>query len=182
MRRWLNASLYIYMLLDVAVTNVAFGFYTDGWKFDKNVFFDTITFSKPYNFTTSPYEFQILSFIRQAFCVIAVTAIILDKTEKVKNLLTLVVFNSVFTYSFSLVKFLAFAEVSEQLYFPGVWISVLWSILSGLIQILVWYFVLTTHPFDYRQLINTSGIAEETDAESTAEAASANTVENGKQR
>uniref|UniRef100_A0A8R1ER37 ABC transmembrane type-1 domain-containing protein n=1 Tax=Caenorhabditis japonica TaxID=281687 RepID=A0A8R1ER37_CAEJA len=161
MGRWLNTCLYLYMILDVAVTNVAFGYFARGWTFDEDKFLSTISFSAPYYFTSSPYEFQILSFIRQAFCAIAVILIVLDKTDKVKALFNPITFNAVFTYSFSLTKFLAFSEIEEQLKYPGVWISVAWAILSGSIQVIVWYFVFQTDHFDYHQLINIAGNAEE---------------------
>uniref|UniRef100_A0A1I7T769 ABC transmembrane type-1 domain-containing protein n=1 Tax=Caenorhabditis tropicalis TaxID=1561998 RepID=A0A1I7T769_9PELO len=184
MRRWINSSLYLYIIFDVALTNLSFGYYAPGWKFDSDLFFKTVTFSQQYHFTTSPYEFQILMFIRQVFSAIAVLLIILGKKETTKHLFLVVMFNAVFTYSFSLVKFLAFSENSEQLYYPGVWFSVVWAILSGFIQSAIWYFVLSSHPFDYHQLMNNSSNNDEvTNAETvhdnTADFISTDNVENG---
>ncbi|CAI2343058.1 unnamed protein product [Caenorhabditis sp. 36 PRJEB53466] len=179
MRRWLNVCLYLYMLLDVAVTNVSFGFFSRGWTFDTDAFYSTITFSQPYHFTTSPYEFEIMSFVRQLFCAIAILLMIFDKKEKANYLFHVVTSNAVFTYSFSLIKFLAFSEVEEQLYYPGVWMSVAWSILSGFTQVIVWYFVFTSTPFDYHRLINTTANTEETsEADTTVETQSENASSN----
>lgn len=172
------------MLIDAAITNVSFGYFAPGWKFNYDSFLGIITFSLPYHFTTTPYEFQIFSFIRQSFCAIAVLLIILNKREKVKVLFPVVICNAVVVYSLSLIKFLAFSEDSNQLYFPGLWFSVIWSILSGFIQVLVWYFVFTSNPFDYHRLLNTTAenagtSVTETAAETVRDTETASNVESG---
>ncbi|PIC45250.1 hypothetical protein B9Z55_005332 [Caenorhabditis nigoni] len=184
MRRWINTSLYLYMVFDVVLTNLSFGYFAPGWKFDTEAFVNISTFSLPYRFTKTPYEFQILMFIRQIICVIAVLLIIFDKKDKTKYLFPVVTFNAVFSYSFSLVKFLAFSEYTEQLYYPGVYLSVGWTILSGFVQGLVWYFVLASHPFDYHRLLNTTANSDDVPAveaatDATTEATSTSSVENG---
>ncbi|EFP07595.1 CRE-HAF-2 protein [Caenorhabditis remanei] len=184
MHRWINTSLYLYMIVDVAITNLSFGYFAPGWKFHTDLFVNITTFSLPYHFTTSPLEFQIFLFIRQTFCAIAVLLIILGKKEKTKHLLPIVTFNAVITYCFSLVKFLAFSEDYEQLYYPGVWFSVVWAILSGALQVLVWYFVLSSQSFDYHRLLSTTADSEdvpspETAADSTSDTPSNSNVESG---
>ncbi|CAL2032643.1 unnamed protein product [Caenorhabditis brenneri] len=172
MHRWINMSLYLYMIIDIVLTNLSYGYFAPGWKFNSELFVNITTFSIPYHFTTSPYELQILLFIRQAFCAVAVLLIILGKQEKTKYLFPVIMFNSVLTYSFSFVKFLAFSEDTAQLYYPGVWTSVIWTILSAFIQVVVWYFVLSSQPFDYQRLINTSVNSDEV---STVEASDVTT-------
>lgn len=144
------------MIFDIVLTNLSYGYFAPGWKFNSELFLNITTFATPYHFTTSPYELQILFFIRQAFCAVAVLLIIIGKQEKTKYAFPVIMFNSVLTYSLSFVKFLAFSEDTAQLYYPGVWTSVIWAILSAFIQVVVWYFVLSSQPFDYQRLINTS--------------------------
>ncbi|EGT42272.1 hypothetical protein CAEBREN_28239 [Caenorhabditis brenneri] len=171
------------MIIDIVLTNLSYGYFAPGWKFNSELFVNITTFSIPYHFTTSPYELQILLFIRQAFCAVAVLLIILGKQEKTKYLFPVIMFNSVLTYSFSFVKFLAFSEDTAQLYYPGVWTSVIWTILSAFIQVVVWYFVLSSQPFDYQRLINTSVNSDEVStveaSEVTTDQASTSNVESG---
>ncbi|EGT59640.1 hypothetical protein CAEBREN_10479 [Caenorhabditis brenneri] len=173
----------MYMIIDIVLTNLSYGYFAPGWKFKSELFVNITTFSIPYHFTTYPFELQILLFIRQAFCAVAVLLIILGKQEKTKYLFPVIMFNSVLTYSFSFVKFLAFSEDTAQLYYPGVWTSVIWTILSAFIQVVVWYFVLSSQPFDYQRLINTSVNSDKVStvaaSEVTTDQASTSNVESG---
>ncbi|CAI5441125.1 unnamed protein product [Caenorhabditis angaria] len=176
MRR-ISLLLVVYEIFDWVITLTSFGFFAPSFVFNSTQIISTITFEEQYHFTTSPFDFFILLLIRQLLIFVAVILQIFNNDQAVKKLFIIVSFSSIFTYSFSLVKFLAFSEDTEFLYYPGVWSSVGWALISSTSLVGLWYFILSNNQFNYQRLIN--NVTPEYSSESENSNSNSENVENG---
>ncbi|VDM66199.1 unnamed protein product, partial [Strongylus vulgaris] len=146
--------LGLFLIADVAISILAMGFYSSSWNFDFDLIIKNLLFLDGYNYFTNPIDFLLLAILRLALVVVAVVLITLHYENVATTMFMPMLGVATFCYSYTLVKFLAFSEDVQMLYYPGVWFSIIWSILAALLFALVWYFILTAHEFDYQRLVS----------------------------
>uniref|UniRef100_A0A914DR78 Uncharacterized protein n=1 Tax=Acrobeloides nanus TaxID=290746 RepID=A0A914DR78_9BILA len=123
--------IFYFSLIDTIITFTSLGFYNDSSKFDLNSTNSHISLQNGYNFLTSGFDFVIFFFIRCSF----IAYFFYKKPYlDVLTLAGIQIFNSGFT----ILKFIAFSEKEEQLYFLGVWISCFWNFISLLVLLFLW--------------------------------------------
>ncbi|KIH53443.1 ABC transporter transmembrane region [Ancylostoma duodenale] len=146
--------LGLFLIADVAISVLSMGFYSPSWNMDFDLIFKYLVFVDGYNYFTNPVDFVLLAILRLALIVTAVALITFHYDAVACAMFMPMLGVATFCYSYTLVKFLAFSEDVRMIYYPGVWFSVIWSILAALLFALVWYFVLTAHHFDYQRLVS----------------------------
>ncbi|RCN46803.1 antigen peptide transporter 2 [Ancylostoma caninum] len=146
--------LGLFLIADVAISVLSMGFYSPSWSMDFDLIFKYLVFVDGYNYFTNPVDFVLLAILRLALIVTAVALITFHYDAVACAMFMPMLGVATFCYSYTLVKFLAFSEDVRMIYYPGVWFSVIWSILAALLFALVWYFVLTAHHFDYQRLVS----------------------------
>ncbi|EPB73129.1 antigen peptide transporter 2 [Ancylostoma ceylanicum] len=166
--------LGLFLIADVAISVLSMGFYSPSWSMDFDLIFKYLVFVDGYNYFTNPVDFLLLAILRLALIVTAVALITFHYDAVACAMFMPMLGVATFCYSYTLVKFLAFSEDVRMMYYPGVWFSVVWSILAAILFALVWYFVLTAHHFDYQRLVSerfntTSSTQTATDVETAVE-------------
>ncbi|PAV80705.1 hypothetical protein WR25_03311 [Diploscapter pachys] len=151
--RFYALLVFLYIAVDGLLTIGAFGYYQAKLEFDFDLVYNFVFCIDGYEFLRNPLDFAILFLIRVFFLTIAVTLVAIHKDEFVRDSFKVILGYAVFTYSYSLIKFLAFSENLETLKFAGVYMSLIWSIGSSVIFAVLWYFVLAANTLDYQQLL-----------------------------
>ncbi|KHJ85933.1 ABC transporter transmembrane region [Oesophagostomum dentatum] len=146
--------LGLFLIADVAITVLSMGYYSSSWTLDSDLIFKYLLFFDGYNYLTNPIDFLVLAILRLALVAAAVVLITFHYENIASTMFMPMLGVATFCYSYTLVKFLAFSEDVQMLYYPGVWFSCAWSILAALLFALVWYFILTAHHFDYQRLVS----------------------------
>ncbi|VDM61485.1 unnamed protein product [Angiostrongylus costaricensis] len=146
--------LGLFIIVDVLISVLSMGFYSDSWSFDFDIVFKYLVFVDGYDYFTNPMDFVFLSILRLTLIVIAVIFITFHYDSYPKGMFMPMLGVATSCYSYTLVKLLAFSENSRMLRYPGVWLSVVWSMLAALFFSLIWYFVITAHDFDYQLLVS----------------------------
>jgi len=127
-----------FILLDLFLTLVFFGFYTPSFKFDTGLIPQHALLKNGYDFITSGFDFFAVAGIRSILLAFGLIRFFKQATPK---------FTLVFTgfeltnISYSFTKLLAFSEISEQLKFPGIWFSLVWNEVAWLIALAIWIFL-----------------------------------------
>uniref|UniRef100_A0A0K0CYU6 ABC transmembrane type-1 domain-containing protein n=1 Tax=Angiostrongylus cantonensis TaxID=6313 RepID=A0A0K0CYU6_ANGCA len=154
MMRRHSLLLGLFIVVDVLISVLSMGFYSDSWSFDFDIVFKYLVFVDGYDYFTNPMDFVFLSILRLTLIVIAVIFITFHYDSYPKRMFMPMLGVATSCYSYTLVKLLAFSENSRMLRYPGVWLSVVWSMLAALFFSLIWYFVITAHDFDYQLLVS----------------------------
>ncbi|VDL80853.1 unnamed protein product [Nippostrongylus brasiliensis] len=168
-----SALLVLFIAADVALSVVSMGFYSSSWVFDFSIIFKFLTFIDGYNYFNNPIDFVILAVLRLAFLVSAVALIAFHRDHIAKAMFMPMIGFATACYSYTLVKILAFSEYEIMMKYPGVWMSMVWSMAAALLFSLIWYFIITAHSFDYQRLVserfNTAESISDTDLETARE-------------
>ncbi|VDL64305.1 unnamed protein product [Nippostrongylus brasiliensis] len=168
-----SALLVLFIAADVALSVVSMGFYSSSWVFDFSTIFKYLTFIDGYNYFNNPIDFVILAVFRLAFLVSAVALIAFHRDHIAKAMFMPMIGFATACYSYTLVKILAFSEYEIMMKYPGVWMSMVWSMAAALLFSLIWYFIITAHSFDYQRLVserfNTAESVSDTDLETARE-------------
>ncbi|CAJ0593586.1 unnamed protein product [Cylicocyclus nassatus] len=170
--------LGLFLIADVVISVLAMGFYSSSWNFDSDLIFKHLLFLDGYDFLSNPIDFLLLAILRLTLVVVAVVLITFHYDNVATTMFMPMLGVATFCYSYTLIKFLAFSENSEMLYYPGVWFSVTWSVLAAVLFALVWYFILTAHEFDYQRLVSQRFAAANANSsvESAAERGSSDSI------
>lgn len=131
-------STILFILLDLFVTLISFALYRKSFSIDliPNIFLLKDGF---HDFVHSGLDFAILYIFR---VLILIFCIILWCKKVLPNFSLLFFGINVFNWGFSLTKLLAFSEDTSQLSFFGIWMSIIWNILSYLAVWAIWSFVI----------------------------------------
>ncbi|KAK5964602.1 hypothetical protein GCK32_001549 [Trichostrongylus colubriformis] len=146
--------LPLFLVVDVACSVLSMGFYSESWTFDFDLVFKYLTFIDGYNYFTNPMDFVFLSILRLVLLLTAVTLITFHRDAHAKAMFMPMIGFATFCYSYTLVKMLAFSEDVRMMRYPGLWCSVVWSMTAALLFSLIWYFIITSHDFDYQRLVS----------------------------
>lgn len=109
-----------------------------------------------YNFTKNPFDFLILSMGRWIFTVIGIVLKFRNvELFSSKSISITILGISIINWACALIKLLAFAENENFWKIPGIWFSLSFSIVSTVILIILWQFIICSRSsFNYRSLIN----------------------------
>ncbi|KJH48596.1 antigen peptide transporter 2 [Dictyocaulus viviparus] len=140
--------------MDFLFSVLSMGFYSASWRFDFDLVFKYLVFVDGYDYFTNPIDFVFLAILRLTLITIALGFITFHHDYYAKKMFMPMLGVATCCYSYTLVKFLSFSEDIRILQYPGVWLSVVWSVLAALFFSLVWYFVITAHDFDYQRLVS----------------------------
>uniref|UniRef100_A0A0K0EEZ9 ATP-binding cassette sub-family B member 9 n=1 Tax=Strongyloides stercoralis TaxID=6248 RepID=A0A0K0EEZ9_STRER len=126
---------FIYIAFDLTISSIAYGFYHEGYYFDKNVMTKLITLHDGYGFLTSPIEFTAVAILRGLVVIGGVACFLMNKYP---NLNFVFVSANFVSWSLSLVKLLALSEITQYHTYPGVYISLTWNFLAFIFLTLLW--------------------------------------------
>ncbi|CAI4228229.1 unnamed protein product [Auanema sp. JU1783] len=147
--------IVLYLLLDIPLTTLLLGFFSPSKEFHFDNVLKYLLFLDGYSFIDNPFDFVVLACIRALFLITAVVLIILHK-EKVNTVLfTPVLIYTIFCYSYTLIKLLAFAEKAEQIRYWGLWYTISFSILSPVLFCCLWSWTIAkkSHHGNYGRLV-----------------------------
>lgn len=127
-----------FILLDLSLTLVFFGFYTDSFNFNATLIPKHALLKNSYDFITSGFDFFLLACLRSILLAFGLIRFFKQATPKFALLFTGLELTNV---SYSFTKLLAFSEISQQLRFPGIWFSLVWNEAAWLIALAIWIFL-----------------------------------------
>ncbi|KAI6227749.1 Haf ABC transporter 4 [Aphelenchoides fujianensis] len=141
--RWLPASIFFshvgaFILVDLLVAVLALGFYHLGFEFSTRTLEDHLLWRQGFDALRSGGEFVCLALVRALLLVCGLVFLRARIPLVAFSLVLTAVF--VLSCSYSLLKILLFAEIDGQLAFPGVWLSIVWTLLASLGLFALWTF------------------------------------------
>lgn len=131
----LSATL-IFVYFDLTISIASLGFYNSSFYFNFDLIKKHFLFHNGYTFYTSPIDFVFLSSLRSILLIIGTLLFLKNRVPKWNLLFTGIELSVI---SFTFIKILAFSEYSEQLYFYGFWISLLWNVLASFMLFPIWF-------------------------------------------
>lgn len=147
-----DGLLVVFVAVDLTFTILLFGLFSASWSFRPDLIarqFSQIVY------TSCPLDFIALSAVRGI--VLLALRLHLSLSSKTWDLRMQCLGVATAIYSHSLVKLLCFADWPAMLLFPGVWLSVAWSILAALIFFLLCCYVNSRGLSNYTRLEETEG-------------------------
>ncbi|EPB73130.1 ABC transporter, ATP-binding protein [Ancylostoma ceylanicum] len=142
--------LIFFVAVDLPLTMLLFGFYSPDWLFHPDLI------SKQYtrmNYTSSPLDFVVLAVLRAALLVALCIHLYLSDRRVNLKMPSLGVATAI--YSHTLVKLLCFSEHPEMLSYPGVWMTLTWSILAAAVFFVLCCQLTAPRLFEYGRLDET---------------------------
>uniref|UniRef100_A0A914P3D7 ATP-binding cassette sub-family B member 9 n=1 Tax=Panagrolaimus davidi TaxID=227884 RepID=A0A914P3D7_9BILA len=131
------SATVIFVYFDLFISAAALGFYHSTLYFDFGLIKHYFLFKDGYySFYKSPIDFILFSILRSVLLIIGICLFLKRGTPKWNLLFTGIELGII---SFTFIKILAFSEYSEQLYFYGFWVSLLWNILASFMLCPIWF-------------------------------------------
>ncbi|CEF66655.1 ATP-binding cassette sub-family B member 9 [Strongyloides ratti] len=124
-----------YIVLDLTISSIAYGFYHEGYYFDKSVMTKLITLQDGYGFLTSPIEFSVVAILRAFVVIGGVVCFLMNKYPGLNFVLVSANFVS---WSLSFVKLLALSEITQYHTYPGIYISLSWNFIAFVNLTILW--------------------------------------------
>ncbi|VDM40294.1 unnamed protein product, partial [Toxocara canis] len=155
MQRWLALGLVCtYLFSDVVFSTLPLPLYDTETGFNIGLILKYLLLLDGYNFTETPTDFIFFALARLFIIVAAISIkVFIDDAVLKKLLVTLITF-CLFSWAFTIIKLLAFAENTVILYCAGPWFSVFWNTLATGLLFALWHFVLTSSPsWNYDTLV-----------------------------
>ncbi|CAJ0593585.1 unnamed protein product [Cylicocyclus nassatus] len=122
-----HCSLIFFLAIDIPFTILLFGFYSNSWIFYINIIPKAFNYVR---YTTTPIDFVVMAAIRTLLLV--AVCIYIRVSERVVDLKMPSLGIATAIYCLTLVKLLCFSEHPEMLTYPGLWMSIAWSILGAM--------------------------------------------------
>lgn len=161
-----------YLFFDIACSILPFPLYDTDKGFNIALILNYLLLLDGYDFTETPIDFVILAFMRFFILVMAISLKIYFEDVVLKQLLIPLLTFSLFSWAFTIIKLLAFAENAVILYCMGPWLSLIWNVLATGLLLVLWRFVLMSAPgLNYERLLehrSSESRTEERDDRTTA--------------
>uniref|UniRef100_A0A915AK02 Uncharacterized protein n=1 Tax=Parascaris univalens TaxID=6257 RepID=A0A915AK02_PARUN len=143
-----------YLLSDVICSILPFPLYDTHKRFNIALILNYLLLLDGYDFTETPIDFLILAFMRFFILVVAISLKIYFEDVALKQLLIPLLTFSLFSWAFTIIKLLAFAENAVTLYCIGPWLSLIWNVFATGLLLVLWRFVLMSAPgLNYERLL-----------------------------
>ncbi|VDM70218.1 unnamed protein product [Strongylus vulgaris] len=125
-------SLLFFVAVDLPCTILLFGFYSSSWLFHVDLIPKMFAYS---GYTSTPLDFVIMAILRALL--LATLSIYLRVSDRIANLKMPSLGVATAIYCHTLVKLLCFSEHPVLLTYPGVWMTVGWSVLAAVMFLML---------------------------------------------
>ncbi|RCN46804.1 antigen peptide transporter 2 [Ancylostoma caninum] len=142
--------LIFFVAVDLPLTILLFGFYSPDWFFHPDLIAEQYAFV---SYTSSPLDFVVLALLRAAL--LMALCFHLWYSDRIINIKMPSLGVATAIYSHTLVKLLCFSEHPEMLLYPGVWMTLTWSILAAAVFFVLCCQLTAPRLFEYGRLDET---------------------------
>lgn len=159
--------LSLFVISDIFITLFSFAFYSPGFEFNFELVSKFVLW-RNYSYLTDPSEFLLFAVIRILVICVGILMNLSFGTNFVRQLAVPLLGFFILTWTATLIKFLVYAENSDQLKFFGVWLSTIWNIIATALLFPIWYLIICSDFLAKYKIVETNGPPKSPSALKTA--------------